>query len=115
MVVFKRKPTSLGLYYFMRKLCVAIYMFLGAVLGLWLMFVQFGFHLLALTGERFFVTAGVACGLTISCLVGWFVDSIWRRASEWQRAYLVTLGALTIVTLIGVGLIAWIYVATHRS
>lgn len=79
------------------------------------MFVQFGNHLLALTGERSFVAAGLACGLTISCLVGWLVDSIWRRASEWQRAYLATLGALTVVTLIGVGLIGWIYIATHPS
>jgi hypothetical protein len=98
----------------MQKLCIAFYMVLGAVLGIWLSFVQFGFHLHALVGERLFVTVGAACALLVSCLVGCSINSIWRRASDWQRAYLATLGALTIATLIGIAVIVWIYVATQH-
>ncbi|MFL9583798.1 hypothetical protein [Stenotrophomonas sp. AB1(2024)] len=99
----------------MHKLCIAIYMLLGAVFGLWLTFVCFWLQLWTLVGERFSVFAGIVGGLAMSSLAGYFVNFIWRRASQWQRAYLVTLGSLTIATLLGVGLIAWIYVASQRG
>lgn len=98
----------------MQKLCIAFYMVLGAILGLWLAFVPFAPLRRSLVGEPLSVMVGVGCGLLVSCLAGSFVRVIWSRASVWQRAYLATLGALTIATLLGVGVIAWIYVVNQQ-
>jgi hypothetical protein len=106
---------SVGVSIAMHKLCIAIYTLLGAVLGFWLTFMGFWPQILAMVGERFSAVAGIAGGLAVSCLAGCFVNVIWRRASQWQQAYLVILGGLTISTLIGVGCIAWIYISVQRG
>ena len=99
----------------MKKLCVALYMLLGAVLWLWFAFVQGGYILYALVGERFYWWAGIAGGVLASCFAGYSVNRIWRRATQLQQACLMTMGALMAATLIGVGLVAWLYAAGQRG
>jgi len=92
----------------MRKLCVAVYVLLGAVIGLWLTFAFGGYVIYMLVGHGFFWWTGGALSLLPACIVGYLANRLWGRASHRQRSWMLWLGAVALAAL-GLGLPAWVY------
>lgn len=90
----------------MRKLCVAVYVLLGALFWLWFSLAIGGYLLYMLVGPEFFWWAWGALGLLSACIAGYMANRLWRCASHRQRSWMLGVGAVALAVL-GVGLPAW--------
>lgn len=92
----------------MKKLCVLVYVLLGAVIGLWLIFFLGGYVLYVLVGMGFFWWVGGALSLLPACIGGYMANRLWARASHRQRSWMLGVGAVALAVLV-LAIPAWFY------